>query len=171
MSVTLFLGPMFSGKTTALIARYNKDAIAFKHTIDRRDAEDVIVSHNGLTIPARAMHELPESCGGARTVLIDEGQFFNAETITYAVQRYAAEGADVYISALNGTSERTQWETVSELLPLCDDIQFMKAKLCMRCRAAPAPFTALKHLGKKAGKIMVGDSAEYLPVCRACLSP
>jgi thymidine kinase len=115
---------------------------------------------------------LPEELPECKTVLIDEGQFFRKggdDAFRKTCTAYANAGINVYISALNGTSEQEPWETVSDIIPICDEIHHLKAKLCMRCRKRAAPFTGLKRGQTKNGQIKVGGSDEYEPVCRFCL--
>ena len=179
MSVTLYTGPMFSGKTSALISHYVEgETVAFKHSTDLRYVStEEIVSHDGLRIPATKLRWLPSVkdhiFDGKKAVLIDEGQFFDhhppdERSLNVACLLYAQAGLNVYVSALNGTSEMGQWKTVSDLIPICDEIHHLKAKLCMRCRKRAAPFTAVKRGELKSGQVLVGGSETYEPVCRCC---
>jgi thymidine kinase len=176
MPVTLYIGPMFSSKTTTLIGQYAEgDTIAYKFSADKRYSADAIVSHDGLSIPATSCDLLPVLEDKVRdrygmplfeTVLIDESQFF--ENLREAVGSYVKLGLKVYITALSGTSELTPWQRVSEILPICDDIVHLKAKLCMRCHRHQAPFTAVKKDAQKIGLVDIGGADKYEPVCGRC---
>ena len=168
MSVTLYIGPMFSGKTTALVSKYVEgDTMSFKHTADDRYGYNSrIITHGGLSVPAKQVSVVPLVVACKRVVLIDEGQFFC--NIREAALHYARCGSDVYITALSGTSELGAWGNVSDLIPICDDVVHLKAPLCMRCRARPAPFTATKVGITKSGEVKVGGAETYEPVCRNC---
>lgn len=170
MSVTLYMGPMFGGKTSALIGHYvDGKTIAFKYMADKRYSDTAIVSHDGIFIPATSCLQLPHNIRGSyETVLVDEGQFF--ENLREAVQAYISFGLKVYISALSGTSELTAWPKISEIIPICDDIVHLKARLCMRCRKRQAPFTAVKRGTQKKDQIEIGGADKYEPVCRFCHS-
>lgn len=170
MSITLYMGPMFSGKTSALIGHYVQDkTIAFKYTADKRYSDTAIVSHDGLCIPATSCLQLPPHVEGSyEIVLVDEGQFFG--NLREAAQAYSSFGLKVYISALNGTSELSPWAAVSEVVPICDDVVHLKARLCMCCRKRQAPFTAIKKGTQKKDQIVIGGADKYEPVCRLCHS-
>ncbi len=171
MSITLYTGPMFSGKTSALISKYVEGCtVCFKLVNDNRYEQETprICSHDGLSIPCiDTPPEIDVSMAhGFDVVIIDEGQFFN--NLVEVCVKLANMGVNVYVSALNGTSELGKWQTVSDLLPHCDDIIHLKAKLCMRCRKNPACFTALRQGIIKNGAISIGGIDKYEPVCRKC---
>lgn len=77
---------------------------------------------------------------------------------------WASGGSRVYVSALNGKSDLTQWDSVSELIPICDEIMYIKATLCMRCRKNKASFTAVKRGVQKDGAVLIGGGETYEPV-------
>lgn len=173
MSITLYLGPMFASKTTALLDKYvDKKTLAIKPILDDRFSAisaSAIFTHDGLSIPCITMethmkfieHDIPE------IVLIDEGQFFT--NLAEACGFFAAKGCRVYVAALSGTSECRPWKPVSDLIPICDEIVHCKAKLCNRCRRGKASFTALRpEEGVKKGDILIGGAEKYEPVCREC---
>lgn len=52
-TITLYIGPMWGGKTTSLIRMYNRcKSIAIKHSSDSIHCDGNITSHDGLSIPA-----------------------------------------------------------------------------------------------------------------------
>ena len=174
MSVTLYIGPMFSGKSSMLVSLYRAgDTMAFKYFDDNRYSDkEEIITHNGMHIPATA------SCGyiiplifeleqRVKTILIDEGQFF--ENLREACIHYSNMNLNVVVAALNGTSEQTPWNNISSLLPICDRIEHLRAPLCMRCCKHEAPFTAVKRGATKTRLVDIGGADKYEPVCRSCL--
>ena len=88
MSLDLYLGPMFAGKSSAIIGilRRNKviglKTLCITHTIDKRfSAEAQIVSHNKDTAPALALNKLDgigchKAVKEADCIIIEEAQFF-----------------------------------------------------------------------------------------------
>ncbi|PKL36946.1 hypothetical protein CVV38_03610 [Candidatus Peregrinibacteria bacterium HGW-Peregrinibacteria-1] len=114
-SLTVFTGPMRSGKTTALIEkmlRYrdkNVKTIHFKHRIDNRfeGLEDRIVTHGKvLAIEAVAVENIEDIVmknlipADVKVVAIDEGHFFGSKIVD--VCRYLRiTGHEVYVSGLN----------------------------------------------------------------------
>ena len=90
----LITGPMFSGKTTALVKRLDdlKDQgyqiSCFKPAIDNRYNQNHIVSHAGLKTKARAVNsasEILKHLEGQDLIIIDEIQFFS---ITIKIFRF-----------------------------------------------------------------------------------
>ena len=65
-SLNLILGPMYSGKTSTLITRYNRHIIAKRRCIlvkyknDTRYDDKMIVTHNGIKIEAITCEELAD---------------------------------------------------------------------------------------------------------------
>lgn len=84
--ITIFTGPMFSGKTTALIKAFNlntDEKIAIKPLLDNRETDDVIHSHDGGAISATRSN-LGEWM--PINVFIDEAQFLPKIDIDFAVR-------------------------------------------------------------------------------------
>ena len=68
MPITVHCGPMFAGKTEALLAAFRaaRHPLAFKPAIDTRHARDAIVTHTGDQIPATAV------CTAGKTFVCSE---------------------------------------------------------------------------------------------------
>src|SRR5437588_10398572 len=103
MPLEVVTGPMFSGKTDALIARFRAaeqagvGVVAIKPARDDRHPRDVIVSHSGRSVPALAAADAQEAhllAGGAALVLFDEIQFFSPELVD-AAEALGRAGATV----------------------------------------------------------------------------
>nr|GMC78975.1 thymidine kinase-like [Ipomoea batatas] len=62
--IHVILGPMFAGKTTALLRRVNsesnlgKSVVVIKSSIDTRYAVDAVVTHDGTKFPCWALPDL-----------------------------------------------------------------------------------------------------------------
>jgi thymidine kinase len=93
---------------------------------------------------------------------VDEGQFF--QNLAADTDKLANRGAEVIVSALNGTSEQKVWSEVQKLWPLVDDIIFLHS-VCDRC-GEDGSFSCF--VGGKNQQIIVGDH-EYISLCRNCL--
>jgi len=173
--IKLYIGPMFSGKTSKLISKYTgpEECLAIKPTQDTRCLATEIKSHDGITIPAIAIPRLdsdkPEISLTIQRVLVDEGQFF--PDLALGCMQLVSMGIDVYVAALNGTSEREPWPSVSALIPHADKIEHVTAVRCSICKKRRAPFTAVKKGCEKTGTVMIGGAESYFPVCRNCTSP
>src|SRR5215813_7430273 len=102
-------GPMFSGKTDALIDRYEaarergRTVLAVKPERDSRHPADRIVSHSGREVPASSVgraDDVRDEASSADLVLIDEIQFFRPE-LRETVVALTAGGADVVAVGLD----------------------------------------------------------------------
>ena len=62
---------------------------------------------------------------------IDEGQFF--KDLPEFCSNMQMRGVSSYISALNGDSNRKEWPVVSQLIPLCTNIEFISHQQCKKC--------------------------------------
>lgn len=171
--ITVYCGPMFAGKTEAIINCVQKRvqgilnpdyAIAFKPASDTRDAPDVIRDHNGISWPAQSvatagdiLNLVPKGC---QVVVIDEGQFFGAALIP-VVQKLSDDGLDVYIACLDMDSNRLPFGAVGDLLAIADYVHKLKAP-CAVCREA-APYT-LRTVAN-ANRNFIGGAESYSPRC------
>ena len=111
--ITVHIGPMFSGKTTALVGELVVAANvarlvtqAFKPDIDNRgEGPSVIKSKGAGEFPAQSIstdspwHLLPLLQAGIQVVGIDEAQFFNSAIVEVA-RELSGKGVTVIISGL-----------------------------------------------------------------------
>jgi thymidine kinase len=174
MSITLILGPMFSGKTKKLIETQRSIVatnITVKPALDTRYSETEVVAHSGERSRATALTNLeqivPWVAGEPRGVgiFVDEGQFF-ADLAPSAVKLADEYGAHVFIAALNGTAERAAWPSVAELLPHVSEIIWCAGTKCGKCDCCDACFT--KRLGKLTHEVDIGGADKYAAACRGC---
>lgn len=179
--LTVYCGPMFAGKTLALVRAHNlvppDDRIAIKPRMDTRYSADSIIAHSGESIPAIAMDNLQgiEKIVGRKTsVFIDEGQFFM--DLAEKCNALLALGKDVYIAGLTATAQQRPWPSMSEVMAIADDIVHIKAAECQTCRLHTASHTFLRSdilttaRGKSMPTIKIGGSDLYVAVCRNCLA-
>lgn len=133
-SLNLILGPMYSGKTSTLITRYNRHIIArrkclmVKYKNDTRYDDKMIVTHNGIKIDAIACDELADIDNIVKNfdvVCIDEIQFYKDAYIF--CDKWANEGLIVEACGLNGTFERKPFHVVSLLIPQCNHLEYITA--------------------------------------------
>lgn len=180
----LYIGPMFSSKTMSLVTEIGRyydlgcKCLIVNHSIDARvtkgytrnlsyhagysitlpDGIDVISTNNLSNIDVT----------GYKCIGVDEAQFFdNLEVVKEWTDKY---GCHVFLSGLDGSSERKQIGSLVSLIPYCDDVFKLKAKclVCLKDRnvLTDAIFTHCKV--SKNDTILVGGSEAYQPVCRAC---
>ncbi|CAL2041208.1 CBN-THK-1 protein [Caenorhabditis brenneri] len=174
-SITVILGPMFSGKTTELLRLHDRQIIAkrtcvlVKYAGDTRYDADLVATHSKMTGQGRTVkaHRLAEVssqifCDDVQVVSIDEGQFF--EDLAETCEELAQRGKVVCVAALNGTFERKPFPQISLLLPYANEIKQVTA-VCVEC-GAQANFSFRSTLDKKVE--VIGGSESYTALCREC---
>ena len=169
--VTLLLGPMFSGKSSILLSEIDKAVIAKIPCCIVRPKTD---TREFFTHSKREAHicenyhvaELAEVPVDAYEVIcIDEGQFFTS--LLHSLE-WAKKGKRVFISALNGDRHQMEWEATREMIPLVDEIVFLKA-VCSKCGSYEAAFS-YKVNDTSTSQVDIGGSAEsFIALCRTCL--
>ena len=169
----LWLGPMFSGKTTQLIQIYKKftyigkRVVVINYAADTRYHETLLSTHDQVMIPckqAMTLSEAKEAMTAADVILINEGQFFPDlyDTVLEYVERH---NKMVFICALDGDFQRNRFGRVLDLIPFCDRVSKLHA-LCSQCRdGSPALFS--HRITCEEGQVVIG-SDNYVPLCRSC---
>lgn len=160
----IFVGPMFSGKTTSLIRSYmqaraeGKKVVAFKWIEDMRYSNSSIVSHVGETIdaiPTSHLLDCVKMTVGCDLVCIDEGQFF--DDIVSFTKDLINRSIDVVISGLDADYQRKPIGSIFELLPLTSSFK--------KCVIGGRAFT--KRLIESTDQIYIGGIDCYQPMTRA----
>jgi thymidine kinase len=186
MSITLIIGPMFSGKTSELIRLIDRKWIAgkkcliIKNTKDDRydnDNNDInhITTHNKIRYQKcdivyttdLASQTLSESIKQKNydIVAIDEGHFF--KDLAIFCTTLANDNVDIIVSALDGSYKQELFGEVANLIPHAEIIVKLHA-VCMRCKQSDASFTI--RTCNSTEQILVGGADIYQSVCRSCLS-
>ena len=142
----LYLGPMFSGKTTHLlkdITRYADSTSKFttvkplliNSKIDTRDEK--ISTHSSqftkvaTTLNFVKVNTLAEvDVSEYHVIGIDEANFY--PDLFKTVVAWVVAGKQVFCSGLNGTAKRTPFGQVNDLIPHADKIVFLTA-ICDYC--------------------------------------
>ena len=151
---SLYIGPMFSEKTTQLIRDLSRSCIAelncvlVKYGKDTRytDKTNVICTHWGGSITdgnrLRVVSALKlsdvEIGEDERVIGIDEGQFF--PDLPEMVLTWMRSGKRIYISALDGDFKRRNFGRIHEIIPYCNKVIKLKA-ICMIWKNDNASYT------------------------------
>lgn len=169
--IKTFTGPMFSGKTTALLTTYfnmwNKaNILCFKPKINTRD--DGIKSKNiKENVSAIEIDDLCEIRNyikkNTKTIFIDEANFLKGD-VSVLVELSVDENIDIYVCGLNMTGEQKPFGIMPQILAVSDYIDIKKG-YCTDCNRE-AGFSY--YVGGKDKDIIVGDSG-YISLCEACL--
>lgn len=169
--LNLIIGPMFSGKSTMLLTRYRRYGIAGKKCLlvkyagDNRyeNSEAHLITHDHLKYKAVSCHKLEEIDQLVRqyeVICIDEIQFY-VDACAFC-DKWANEGKIIEACGLSGDFRRQPFPQISLLIPLCDDIQHVKAV----CQATgdDAPFS--KRLTDEEEQEVIGSTDKYAAVSR-----
>lgn len=169
--ITVFTGPMFSGKTEHLIeaaSGVKGRILSVKHSMDGRyDGKD-IASHSGMkldAVPVDKAFDILKLSDERRpdAVLIDEAQFFG-ESLVSIVQELELRGVDVFIACLDMASNRSPFGIAGDLMAVADSVVKLHAKCA--CCGGHAKFS--KRIVKQDGLVLVGGALEYSPRCPMC---
>lgn len=171
----MFIGPMFSGKSTELlrqVSRYvaiGKNVLVINHKNDTRTDES-IKTHNNLKHKALKVDKLMDliSDGLLKNVdilAIDETQFFSdLKKFILAIEH---SNIILYMSGLDGDSNRNPFGQVLECIPLCDSVVKLRALDMIDCDGhTKAPFTA-RITDNTKSQIQVGAKESYKAVSRS----
>ena len=176
----MILGPMFSGKTTELIRRLTIHVKAGFKVLYVNSEYDIrseygMSTHNPSLsksqdaipmIKTRRLMDTLDHLQHVQIVAVDEAHFFD-DIVEFYHAVVEERGLQLLVCGLNGTSDRRMFGKLSELIPLCDNIVFIRS-FCTICAAnriiAPAPFT--KRLVNDTNTICIGGAESYIAVCR-----
>ena len=179
MSLELFIGPMYAGKSSAIqsiVKRYSALAwpiFAITHTIDTRYSEEpAIVNHDRLSLPAFSSDKLmpmllTNEYKSSRLVIVEEAQFF-PDLIPFIHNVVDIDRKHAFVVGLDGDAERRPFGQVLELIPLCDRVTKLTA-LCKNCSDGTAAiFTYDNYVINEAGigDPQVGGVERYDALCR-----
>eukprot|EP01029_Cantina_marsupialis_P023042 TRINITY_DN5690_c0_g2_i1.p1 TRINITY_DN5690_c0_g2~~TRINITY_DN5690_c0_g2_i1.p1 ORF type:complete len:249 (+),score=66.22 TRINITY_DN5690_c0_g2_i1:104-748(+) len=169
------LGPMFSGKTSALLSAMRRHRIAkrkcllIKYSQDCRYSDEcVVATHDknmlSADVSASTLSEVGDMWMDYDVVGVDEGQFF--PDLAEFCDKFANEGKIVVIACLSGTFQRKMFPQVSELLAISEKPTFLTA-VCTHC-GNDAPFSFRKVQSDEVE--LIGSEDLYTPLCRSCFN-
>jgi len=173
-NLEMFIGPMFSGKTTEVIRRIrllqkiDKKIIVVKPLIDNRYISDKITSHNYESVDCIVINNLADIDQSVikthDTIVIDEGQFFDdlVETVKFWLKSF---NINIIVAGLDGDFQQNPIGKILNLIPLSNKCIKLNS-LCTMCKdGTEAPFSFRLCQSKEA--VLVGGSDMYMPLCRA----
>ena len=168
----LIIGNMFSGKTTEIIRRINKEKSINKRILvinyidDNRYTTDTpsIISHDNLKVNCIKVKKLEEiNVNNYDSFFIDEAQFFE-DLYSFVLLLVDVKNKHVIVSGLDGDSFRNPFGDIIKLIPLCDTVDKLTA-YCNKCNnGTPAPFSKKLIIDQRV--INIGGDDKYIPVCR-----
>lgn len=170
--LTVICGPMFSGKTEALIAHAMRlpGRKVYKPVTDTRNKGTSILSHGGRGIFAESVDvQLAQLINrGApaldtKHILIDEAQFLAHEAVDH-IALLTRHGVSVVLAGLDLDAHGKPFGHMGEVLALADAIQKLSGT-CSKC-GRPSSRTRCKVLQET--QVLVGGGETYEPLCRTC---
>jgi thymidine kinase len=173
-SPVVYCGPMWGGKTEALIARLtrarlqNIATLAFQPVQNTRYSADSIVAHSGARFPALAVasgDEVLRAIQRERPSVVGIDEFFMIEGALPAVRQLVRAGLQVAVATLDLDSEGRVWESVGQLLAIAQEVVKCPA-VCAQCKR-DAFFTFRKATAPE-DRVLVGTSDFYEPRCQGC---
>ena len=173
----IILGPMWSGKTSALLKIYRQYSFCksqicvINYEADVRYSRTMLSTHDKEMIPCIlgfSMEEImkthKDEIENSDVILINEGQFFN-DIVPFAIKMVEEEGKKVYICGLDGDFKRNKIGNLLDLIPMCDKMTKLHA-LCSMCKDGTlAPFTLRNTFDTE--QVLIGNDI-YMPLCRSC---
>lgn len=179
--IEVVCGSMFSGKTEELIRRIKRATFArqrvviFKPQIDTRYSEEEVVSHDRnavMSVPLSTSAEILNYLSSHATstdgydfdvVGIDEAQFFGMDLVDVCNQ-LANKGVRVIIAGLDMDFQCTPFGPIPALCAVADEVTKVHA-ICVKCGALAYVSHRLVH---DQNQVLIGEQAEYEPLCREC---
>jgi thymidine kinase len=171
-TVSLIIGPMFSGKTSELFRRIRRETIAkkkcilIKYAYDNRYSEQHASTHDLFKmdcIPCVKLSNIEENVlNNVDVIGIDEGQFF--EDIVEIVEKWSSMGITVIVCGLDGNYKREPFGNLLKLIPKSLKVDKLTA-VCTYC-GQDAPFT--KRTVVSEDEVLIGGTDKYVASCVNC---
>lgn len=179
----LVVGPMYSGKSSQLIKKYEElvidecgfveeDVLVVTHSLEKRYSSDKLSSHDRKEISCKkfsSIQSIIDSCDSdrelekVRYILIDESQFFH--DLLSVMTLVESHKKIVYVYGLDGDFKRNKFGSITDLIPFCDSVQKLRGK-CSEC-IRPSLFSC-RITNDMETQIVVGSEDKYVPLCRSC---
>jgi thymidine kinase len=98
----------------------------------------------------------------SQVIIIEEAQFF-VDLYQFIVNALD-DGKTIFVVGLNGDCNQKNFGEIHKLLPLCDDIELLKA-YCFVCKNGTAGIFSKRTI-KNDDQVLIGGEDKYIPVCR-----
>ena len=169
----LIIGNMFSGKSSELIRRINREKSINKKILvinyigDNRYSKSSVTTHDNLKVNCLKLPLLEDLTDNIiqqyDSFFIDEGQFFT-DLYNCVKNLVDKHNKHVVVSGLDGDYLRNPFGDIIKLIPICDTLDKLSAYCCKCNNGTLAPFT--KKTGPLVNVIDIGGKDKYIPVCR-----
>ena len=182
----LYMGPMYSGKTTKLLSRIkqikylNEDDQVFiiNHKLDNRNNnKNNICTHNNEMLESNYIYDNEKNIldeldfyilkNDYKYIIIDEGQFYKG--LKKIVLHLLKLDFNIIIAGLDGDYKQNKFGEMIDLIPYADKYYKLYAicNLCDKFKLTPASFTKrINNDDNNTNQILVGGNDRYISVCR-----
>lgn len=169
----IYGGPMFAGKTTALLTEAQKlppaSFLFFKPSVDDRYLKDAVVSHDGeqrqATVISAIYPLFPEfDHHKIKTVLIDELNFFDYNSLRPQIQKLQSDGINIIAG---GLLYDFRHQPFGATLPLSKEADKF-VELFARCDRCGKPANHSYRKVPNEAQVLVGAKESYGACCEAC---
>lgn len=172
-SIRLYLGCMYSGKTSELLREYRrwknigKKVICINYSKDERYGKDEFVRSHDLSKEPCYKTELLsnikfEDLTNYDVILINEGQFFNDLT-KFCEFWCDKHNKNIVICGLDGDFLRKPFGQINDIISMADEVVKLKA-FCSKCNDGTLAIFTHRLSGEK-DQVVIGNT-NYIPVCR-----
>lgn len=175
--LALYIGPMYSGKTSKLLNLYkqfnfcNISVAVINYIEDTRYSNEFLSTHDKIMIPcimSKRLHEtfpIPsEPFNQYDVYLINESQFF-PDIVDWVKEAVGfPHKKKIYLCGLDGDFKRNVFGNWLDLIAFSDTVEKLTS-LCCDCRKNAALFSY--RITKETDQKVIGSDS-YLPLCRNC---
>lgn len=168
----IILGPMFSGKTTALIEKYDElikkghEVCVINYADDTRYSKTQLSTHDQKMIDCIQLKKL-QDLNAVRTsekyILINEAQFF--DDLYEFVSEKLKNNKFIYLYGLDGDFQAKKFGQILDLIPLCDKVKKKTANCSNNFCENKAIFS--HRISNELSQVVIGNN-NYEPLCRRC---
>ena len=179
--LSMYVGPMFSGKTSKILDLYkqfkfcNVKTAVINFGEDTRYSDTMLSTHDKTMIECIMAKTLTEAfpigtvdgnkklCD-VEVFLINEGQFFPDVVEWVKTVISPPYNKRVYICGLDGDFKRNPFGNWLDLIAHCDEVHKLTS-ICHTCRSNRAIFS--HRITEEQQQKVIGSDA-YIPLCRKC---
>lgn len=174
----LALGPMFSGKTSWILQKYDQHmycgnkVMVINHAEDVRYDSTMLSTHDKKMIPCTQLcdfnassitSDINDKIIQSEVILINEGQFFDG--LSNFVMMLLSKKKIIYICGLDGDFKQQRFGELLDLIPICDKVYKMRS-LCSKCKNGTRAIFSHRVNNNTEQKLIGSDM--YIPLCRKC---
>lgn len=174
----LAIGPMFSGKTSWILQKYDQHmycgnkVMVINHSEDVRYDSTMLSTHDKKMIPCTQLcdfnatsitSDIIDKIIQSEVILINEGQFFAG--LSDFVMMLLSKQKIIYICGLDGDFKQQRFGELLDLIPICDKVYKMRS-LCSKCKNGTRAIFSHRVNNNTEQKLIGSDM--YIPLCRKC---